>query len=99
MLDQLTYNLQQHLKEGQVNGQGRNPLFIIRPQNINLQDWKYRSSVVFIRHSQKIRRHNVLVNSNFMTDVIANIGLKQFQSSFTCTISLVLHEFYICIVI
>ena len=30
----------------------------IKPRNINWQDWKYTSFVVFIRHSQNIRRHN-----------------------------------------
>ena len=83
MLDQLTYNLQQHLKEGQVKDQAQDPpKFIMRLQNINWLDWKnyYTSYVVFIRPSQNNRRHNVLVNSNFMTDVVVNNFEAHFQS-------------------
>ena len=32
----------------------------IRPRNINWQDWKYTSFVVFARYSQNIRRHNAI---------------------------------------
>ena len=33
---------------------------LIRPRNINWQDWKYTLFVVFVGHSQNIRRHSAM---------------------------------------
>ena len=62
----------------------------IRPRNIiNWQNWKY---TLFLSQLN-IRRHNELANTDFMADVVKNIGLKlQFQSSFS--ILLILHKFH-----
>ena len=65
----------------------------LRPQNINWQDWKYTSFVIFIRYSQSIRRHNVICRDKLVADVVENIGLKlQFLSWFS--IHFVLHRSY-----
>ena len=32
----------------------------VRPRNMNWQDWKYTSFVIFICHSQNIRRHSAM---------------------------------------
>ena len=33
---------------------------LIRPRNINWQDWKYTSFVIFICYSQNIQRHSAI---------------------------------------
>ena len=50
-------------------------------QNINWQDWKYTSFVVFVRYGKNIRRHYAIHRDKLVADVVKNIGLKlQFSS-------------------
>ena len=63
----------------------------LRPQNINLQDWKYTSFVVFVGYSHSIRRHNAMCTDELVADVAKNIGLK-FQFSSWFSIHLLLHQ-------
>ena len=54
---------------------------IIRPRNINWQDWKYTSFGVFVSYSQNIRRHNAMCRDELVADVVKKIELKfQFSS-------------------
>ena len=62
-------------------------------QNINLQDWKYTSFVVFVGYSQSNRRHNAICTDELVADVAENIGLK-FQFSSWFSIHLLLHQLY-----
>ena len=65
----------------------------LRPRNINWQDWKYTSFVVFVGYSQNIRRHNAMCRDELVADVIKIIGLKlQFSSWFS--IHFLLHRLY-----
>ena len=49
----------------------------LRPRNINWQDWKYPSFVIFIGHSQNTRRHSAML----VAVVVENIEWKfPFQS-------------------
>ena len=44
----------------------------IRQRNINWQDWKYASFVIFIGHSQSIRRHNAVGRDKLVAEVVEN---------------------------
>ena len=56
----------------------------ISSQNINCQDWKYTSFVVFVRYGQNIRHHNAIPRDGHVADIVKIIGLKlQFSSWFS----------------
>ena len=42
----------------------------LRLRNINLQDWKYTSFVIFIRHSQNIQQHSGMGGDWLVADVV-----------------------------
>ena len=68
----------------------------IRPRNINWEDWKYTSFVVFVGYSQNIRRQNAMCRDKLVADVVENNGLKlRFSSWFS--IHLLLHRLFIII--
>ena len=48
----------------------------IRPQNINWQDWKYTSFVIFIFYSRNIKHHSAMGRDKLVAEVVENIGLK-----------------------
>ena len=63
----------------------------LRPRNINWQDWKYTSFVVFVGYSQNRQRHNAMCRDEPVADVVENIGLK-LQFSSWISILLLLHR-------
>ena len=73
---------------------GYNLLFnVIRPRNINWQEWKYTSFVVFVGYSQNIWQHNTMCRDELVAGIIENIGLTlQFSSWFS--IHLLLYRLY-----
>ena len=66
---------------------------IIRQRNINWQDWKHKSFVLFVGYSHNIRRHNAMCRDELVADVVENIGLK-LQCSSWLSIHLLLHRLY-----
>ena len=68
-------------------------LDIIRPRNINRQDQKYTSFVVFICHSQKHSTSQfngrsltcAMCRDDLVADIVENIGLSLFKVEFQST--------------